>query len=106
MDLAIAVVTAYGLFTLGGGIIGYLKAKSVPSIVIGSLMGLLLLYSAFRMRQYNPIASYVAIAISILLTVRFFFTWKKNHRMAPDFLMVLLGLITIMVVSAVVMAGI
>ena len=105
MELAILVVVVYGLFTVVGGAIGFLKAKSTASLIVGSLMGLVLLAAAFRMRQGNEIAPYVAVGIAILLGGRFFVTWKRNKRVAPDLLMVLLSLITLIVVASVVLSG-
>ena len=105
MTSAIVMVIIYGLFTVLGGIMGYLKAKSRPSLVVGTLMGVALLASAFRMREGNQAAPLVAMGIAILLGGRFFITWKKNHRLTPDLLMVLLSLVTLIVVGSVSLAG-
>ena len=105
MDLAILVVVVYGLFTVFGGAIGFLKAKSTASLLVGSMMGLTLLAAAFHMRRGNDVAPYVAVAIAILLGGRFFVTWKRTKRFAPDLLMVLLSLITLIVVASTVLNG-
>ena len=42
MDTAAVVAALYGIFSLAGGIIGYVKAKSTASLVAGSLSGVLL----------------------------------------------------------------
>ncbi|MBI4342599.1 MAG: TMEM14 family protein [Candidatus Omnitrophica bacterium] len=105
MGLAIVVVMIFGLFTVMGGVMGYLKAKSRPSLIVGTLMGLSLLVAAFRMREGNQAAPLVAMGIAILLGGRFFITWKQNHRMAPDLLMVLISLVTLIVVGSVCLAG-
>ena len=106
MEVAIIVVMLYGAFTLGGGIIGFVKAKSVPSLVVGSLVGGVLLYAASKMQEGNSAAPYVAVGASILLGCRFFFTWKKNHRAFPDFFMVVLSCITFVVVTTALIAGV
>ena len=105
MTLAIAMVVIYGVLTMAGGVVGYLKAKSRPSLTAGTLMGGVLLASAFRMREGNQAAPLVAMGIAILLGGRFFITWKKNHRLTPDLLMVLLSLVTLIVVGSVSLAG-
>ena len=105
MTLAVVVVTIYGLFTVIGGVLGYLKAKSRPSLIVGSLMGLILLFAAYRMKEGNPIAPMVAVGVAILLGGRFFITWKTNHRLAPDLLMVLLSLVTLIVVASMWLVG-
>jgi len=64
MDLLTA---GYGLLVAGGGIAGYAKAKSVPSLAAGVICGSVMLYGAYQMGQ-NPKNYYLSLATSGLLT--------------------------------------
>ena len=92
MPFTIFVVMVYGLFTVAGGVIGYLNAKSRASLIAGSLSGLTLLAAAYYMRQGNSAAPIVVIGVALLLGGRFAMTWTKNRRLAPDLLMVVLSI--------------
>ena len=92
MPFTIFVVIVYGLFTVAGGVIGYLNAKSRASHIAGSLSGLTLLAAAYSMRHGNPAAPIVVIGVALFLGGRFAMTWTKNRRLAPDLLMVVLSI--------------
>src|SRR5207244_11843846 len=44
--IAVAIIALYGLVSVVGGILGYVRAESVPSLVAGGIAGLLLLLCA------------------------------------------------------------
>jgi len=93
------VVMGYGVFTMVGGVIGFVKAKSVASLVAGVGCGLALIACALGMQQGNRVSAMAAIAIAVLLGARFFMTWRHRHRLMPDFLMGLLSAITVLLVG-------
>jgi len=43
----------FGILTIAGGIIGYVKAASVPSIIAGGITGILLLVAAFLLPEHR-----------------------------------------------------
>ena len=47
MEAAKIYFIAFGVLTIAGGILGYVKAGSVASIIAGSITGVLLLVAAF-----------------------------------------------------------
>ena len=100
MNLAAVVVTIYGAFTLIGGIIGYLKAKSTASIVAGSFSGAILFICAYAIQRGSVLAQGLSLIVALLLGGRFFGTWRKNRRVMPDLLMVLLSGFTVAVIGA------
>ena len=100
MSVATIVAGLYGVFSLVGGVIGYLKAKSLASLVAGSVSGALLLACAYGMHQGSRAASTGALLIALALGGRFAGTWRRTHRLMPDLLMVLLSLATIAAVGA------
>ncbi|KAF8477187.1 transmembrane proteins 14C-domain-containing protein [Kalaharituber pfeilii] len=56
-----------GLLCGTGGVIGYLKTGSVPSIVAGVGVGALYTYSSFRIRNNQPYGIELAILASVIL---------------------------------------
>ena len=101
MSVAATVVAVYGVFSLVGGVIGYLKATSLASLIAGSLSGGLLLLCAYGIGQDNRIALLGSLVIAFALGARFFGTWLKKHRVMPDLLMILLSAATILAAGAV-----
>src|SRR4051794_28627067 len=69
--IAIGVVAGYGVLSLLGGGMGYVKAKSKASLIAGGVSGLVLLGSA-ALAISHPVAGFViASVISLALVARF-----------------------------------
>lgn len=98
MNLSTAIVVAYALFCMIGGIVGYVKAKSRASLVSGSAAGLALAAASYGMSQGNSIARLVIVFVAVLLGARFLRTWLKTRRLMPDLLMIILSLATLIAV--------
>ena len=94
-----AVVAGYGLFTLAGGVVGFVKAKSLASLVAGSLAGASLLACAAGIWQGSTAAALGSLLVALALGGRFAATWRRRHRVMPDLLMVLGSAATIIAVS-------
>ncbi len=88
MNLASVVVAFYGFFTLVGGVIGYVKAKSTASLIAGLTSGLVLLACAYGITKGGRAPLAVAALVSLLLGGRFIGTWLTHHRLMPDLLMI------------------
>jgi len=99
MSLAQTVVTVYGLFTLIGGIIGYVKAKSNMSLIAGAISGILLLICAMGMASRSVTFYVGVIAISLALGIRFSSTWLQKRKWMPDLIMASLSLLSLIVVT-------
>lgn len=99
MDPAVWVVAIYGVVSLVGGIIGYVKANSRASLVAGSVSGIVLLVCAYGIKHGNHAAMVVGVVFAALLGGRFLGTWRRTRRVMPDLVMVLLGIATLAAVG-------
>ena len=99
MNTTVIVVTLYGLFSLAGGLIGYVKAGSMASIVAGGISGIILLLSAWGISKENKSSAYVALVVALLLGGRFIMTLIKSFKVMPDLLMVVFSLVTLLMVG-------
>jgi len=87
MHMVAAIVTGlYGLISLVGGTIGYIKASSVPSLVAGGIAGLLLILCAIGIPRLPTWSLGGAILISLLLVGRFTSTALKSEGPLSEFL--------------------
>lgn len=97
---AVVVTAAYGLFSLLGGVIGFVKARSKASLIAGAASGVLLLGCAHAMHRHGSLpAALGALAVAGLLGARFTATWLRTRRLMPDLLMVLFSLATVLSVG-------
>jgi uncharacterized membrane protein (UPF0136 family) len=91
----------FGLLTIAGGIVGYVKAGSVASIIAGSISGLLLLAGALLLPQHRAAGLIIALIVSLLLAGQFIPKFFHTSKMMPAGLMALLSVVGIIVTIAV-----
>ncbi len=87
----------FGLLTIAGGIMGYVKAGSTASIIAGSISGALLLLAAFLLPNYFAVGLGLAALVSILLAGRFVPAFLKSGAFMPGGLMSILSVIGVVV---------
>ena len=98
MTTTALVVLIYGVLVLAGGVMGYMKAQSMASLVAGGISGLLLIGAALLMtRGSYGLGWWAALIISVLLLARFAVASLSNFKVMPGGLMILLSLVTIIV---------
>jgi uncharacterized membrane protein (UPF0136 family) len=90
----------FGVLTIVGGVVGYVKAGSVASIIAGSITGVLLLVAAFLMPEHRAVGLATAFIISLLLAAQFIPKFVRTGRMMPGGLMSILS--TIGIIAAIV----
>ena len=83
----------FGVLTIAGGIVGYVKAGSVASIIAGSITGILLLVAAFLLPQHRGVGLATALVISLLLAVQFIPKFLQTGRAMPAGMMSILSVI-------------
>jgi len=97
--LSIAVIV-YGVAVAAGGVMGYVEAKSIMSIITGGLAGLLIIGAGF-MAGSNPKAGYGATVVLALALIAFFiYRFSTTHKAMPAFGVI--GLSTLMLILLVV----
>src|SRR5712664_2459356 len=85
----------FGVLTVAGGVVGYVKAGSVASIIAGSITGVLLLVAAFLLPEHRAIGLATAFIISLLLAGQFVPKFLRTGRVMPAGIMSILSVIGI-----------
>ncbi len=92
------VIAVYGAFVLLGGLMGYIKAHSLPSLIMGGISGLLLFATSYGLFQGQSWATTAAFALPLLLTLFFLYRFSQSYAFMPAGLMVVLGIVTLILV--------
>ena len=95
MSPSIIIALIYGILALAGGIVGYLKAGSMTSLISGIVSGFLLLICAVRAALGFASGLWVVKAFSLLLVIVFFVRLLKTKKFMPAGLMVIGGAVTL-----------
>jgi len=98
MEAAKIYFIVFGALTIVGGIVGYLKAGSVASIIAGSITGVLLLVAAFLLPEHRTIGLATALIVSLLLAAQFVPKFLRTGRVMPAGMMSILSAIGIIAV--------
>jgi uncharacterized membrane protein (UPF0136 family) len=85
----------FGLLTIAGGVVGYVKAGSVPSIIAGSITGVLLLIAAFVMPEHRVAGISTALIVSLLLVAYFGRKYLSTGAVMPAGIMSVLSILGI-----------
>ena len=83
----------FGVLTIAGGIVGYVKAGSVASVIAGSITGVLLLVAAFLLPQHRGVGLATALVISLVLAGQFVPKFLQTGRAMPAGMMSILSVI-------------
>src|SRR2546422_138183 len=83
----------FGALTIAGGVIGYVKAGSIPSIIAGAITGVLLLTAAFLLPEYRVAGLAIAFITSLLLAGQFIPKFMRTGKAMPAGMMSILSVI-------------
>ncbi|MEL6578305.1 MAG: TMEM14 family protein [Cyanobacteria bacterium J06621_12] len=100
MDLAIAATIVYGLLSGLGGIWGYLKSQSKPSLISGCISGVLLLAAAAMQIQGVNLGLLLSKIIVLLLVIVFIVRLVKTKKFVPSGIMLTAGVIALVCLFA------
>ena len=85
----------FGVLTIAGGIVGYVKAGSVASIIAGVITGVLLLVAAFLLPEHRAVGLATAFIISLLLAAQFIPKFLRTGKVMPAGMMSILSVLGI-----------
>jgi len=97
MQTTATVAIIYGLLVLAGGLMGYRKARSVPSLMAGLVFGLALVVSGFYMWHGERVGLKVACGLAVALLVIMGIRFAKGRKFMPAGLVTVLSLIATIV---------
>lgn len=83
----------FGLLTIAGGMMGYVKASSTASLIAGSISGILLLVAAFLLPSHVLVGLALGGLVSLLLAARFLPAFFRSGKMMPDGMMALFSIL-------------
>lgn len=96
MTATTLAILIYAALVALGGIYGYAKAQSVPSLVAGIGAGVVLVGSAIAMmRGAYQVGWWISLVVALLLLARFAFASFKSFKWMPGGLMIILSLAAI-----------
>jgi uncharacterized membrane protein (UPF0136 family) len=78
LGLKVIATLVYGLMILAGGIMGYITARSVPSLISGGLLGLAAIIGGIMMWTGRSAGFVVALIATILVALFFGFQLVKG----------------------------
>lgn len=85
----------FGVLTIVGGLVGYLKAGSSISLISGAIAGILLLTAAWLLPAHPAVALAIALIVSLLLAGRFIPNFIATSKVMPAGMMSILSVIGI-----------
>jgi len=87
----------FGALTIIGGIVGYVKAQSVPSIIAGTITGILLLVAGWVLPEHRAAGLVTALIISLVLAAQFVPKLIRTGKVMPAGVMSILSVIGLIV---------
>jgi uncharacterized membrane protein (UPF0136 family) len=98
-ELARIYLFTFGVLTIAGGILGFVKAKSRASLIAGSVAGLLLLVAGHLVGTSGRNGLFLGLAVSLSLTSRFGAAYFRSRKLMPAGLMTILGIIGVVLTA-------
>lgn len=93
MKISAAIILLYGLLLLLGGMIGFLKAQSIASLVMGSVFALIAFGSGLALFKGSIVGWWAGLIVSIFLTAFFGYRFYMSNKFMPSGLMAIISVI-------------
>lgn len=81
----------FGLIVFAFGLVGYLKANSLPSIISASIFAVILLVLGYQTLKKNTLSESLALFTTLFIDLFFSYRLFKTHALFPAGLLVLLS---------------
>jgi uncharacterized membrane protein (UPF0136 family) len=88
-----AITLVYGILVLLGGVFGYMKARSRPSLAMGGTLGVLLIIAAALGFAGWGLAPHCAAGLAAFLLVFFSMRYARKKKLMPGGVLAVLSLI-------------
>lgn len=95
MKIKALITFLYAFLVLIGGITGYTKAGSIPSLAMGIAFAILLFLSAVGQYKRNMQAHYSAVILTALLALFFLSRFIKTLSFMPAGVMVIISVLVL-----------
>ena len=95
IHLPVLLLYVYGVLLIVGGAMGYVKAKSLPSLIAGVVCGLIIIIVGLNYASYD--APYVALLVALVLIVLMGRRYIRTRKAMPALLIVVLSVIVAVV---------
>ena len=83
----------FGLLTIAGGVMGFVRAKSKASLLAGGIAGIALLAAWWLMGSQGRPGVILGLVVSLALAARFVSSYGKSKKMMPAGLMAILSVL-------------
>lgn len=97
---AYVYLLVFGVLTIAGGVMGFVKAKSRASLIAGSIAGVLLLAAGYLVHDGARAGLALGLIVSLSLAGRFVGAFRKSGKFMPAGLMAILGVIGAVLTAA------
>lgn len=85
----------FGLLTLAGGVMGYLKAQSIISLIAGVVLGAMLLVAAAMLTPTRNVPLFLGLVASLAIAGKFIPDLVTKRTIFPAGVMALLSAISV-----------
>jgi uncharacterized membrane protein (UPF0136 family) len=93
-ELVRSYLLVFGVLSIAGGVMGFVKAKSNASLLAGGIAGALLLLAGYLLGTANARAGLIlGVVVSVVLAGRFVPSFLKTKKAMPAGLMALLSVV-------------
>ena len=99
LELARFYLLVFGVLTIAGGVMGFVKAKSRPSLIAGGISGAALIVAGYLVGTGARLGLIVGLVVSAALAGRFVMTFRKSRKVMPAGLMAGLGIAGVVVTA-------
>ncbi len=83
----------FGVLTIAGGTMGYVKAKSRPSLIAGTTAGALLIIAWYLVGTKGRVGVMLGLFVSVVLAGRFVSAYLKSRKVMPAGIMAVLSVV-------------
>lgn len=97
MKIAAYTTLVFAIVVFSGGLVGFITAHSLPSLLAGTIFGSLLIVSCSKMFKHIAKAQLLALFQSVVLGAFFAYRYLSSYKFIPAGLMVIISALVVFV---------